>query len=118
MIRSIFFPVLAGEISETGLAAACDLAREHDAHVVAVICISAVTPVPAAWSYYPVAVYETLSEAAKATSSKLYAELGEKLSKAGVSYETRISDTLWMTTSEIAAVHARYCDITALTHSG
>lgn len=112
MIKSIFFPVLAGEISESGLTAACHLAREHDAHVVAVICISAVTPVAAAWSYYPLAIYETLSEAAKTTSSKLYRELGDRLSKAGVSYETHVSDTLWMTTSEIAAVHARYCDIT------
>lgn len=112
MISSIFFPVLTGEISETGLAAACDLAREHDAHLVAVICISAVTPVPAAWSYYPMAVYKTLSEAAKVTSSKLYSELGDRLSKAAVSYETHVSDTIWMTTSEIAAFHARYCDIT------
>ncbi len=112
MIRSIFFPVLVGQISETGLVAACDLAREHDAHVVAVICISAVTPVAAAWTYYPMAVYETLSEAAKTTSSKLHVELGERLSRAGVSYETHVSDTIWMTTSEIAAVHARYCDIT------
>lgn len=112
MIRSIFFPVLAGEISETGLTAACDLAREHDAHVVAVICISVVTPAPAAWSYYPLAVYETLSEAAKTMRSKLHGELDDRLSKAGVSYETHVSDTIWMTTSEIAAVHARYCDIT------
>lgn len=112
MIKSIFFPVLTGDLSQSGLAATCELARRHDAHVVAVICISAVTPVAAAWSAYPMAVFTTLTEAAKATSSKVYAELGEQLTTAGVSHEVHVSDTLWMTTSEIAAVHARYNDIT------
>ncbi len=112
MIRSIFFPVLADAISDTGLAAACDLAREHDAHVVAVICISAVAPIAAAWTYYPMAVYETLSDATRAAGSKMTLELTDRLAKAGVSHEIHTSDTIWMTTSEIAAVHARYSDIT------
>ena len=112
MIKSIYFPVLAGEIADAGLAAACELAREHDAHLVVVVCISAVTPIAAAWSTYPMAVYDTLAEAAQASSSRLLAVIRERLSKAGVSYEAHVSDTVWMTTSEIAAVHARYCDIT------
>lgn len=112
MIKSIFFPVLAGEVAETGLDVACALAREHDAHVVAVVCISAVTPIVAAWSTYPMAVYETLAEAAQASGSKMLAGIRDTLSRAGVSYEAHVSDTVWMTVSEIAAVHARYCDIT------
>src|SRR6188508_2956384 len=112
MIRSIFFPVLAGEIAEAGLNAACELAREHDAHLVVVVCISAVTPIAAAWSTYPMAVYDTLAGAAKESGSKLLAGIHDTLSKAGVSYEAHVSDTVWLTTSEIAAVQARYCDIT------
>lgn len=112
MIKTIYFPVLAGEIAEAGLTAACTLAREHDAHVVVVVCISAVTPIVAAWSTYPMAVYETLAEAAQASGSKLLEGIRERMSKADVSYEAHVSDTIWMTTSEIAAVHARYCDIT------
>ena len=69
MIRSILFPVLAGACSDDALATACDLARDHDAHLVAVNCISAVVPVTA-WDTYPLAVYETLSEAAAAAGSK------------------------------------------------
>ena len=60
MIRSILFPVLAGACSDDALATACDLARDHDAHLVAVNCISAVVPIAASWSTYPLAVYETL----------------------------------------------------------
>jgi len=112
MIKSIYFPVLAGEVADAGLAVACDLAREHDAHLVVVVCISAVTPIVAAWSTYPMAVYDTLAEAAQVSSSRLLAAIRERLSKAGVSFEAHVSDTVWMTTSEIAAVHARYCDIT------
>lgn len=112
MIKSIYFPVLAGEIAESGLDAACELAREHDAHIVVVACISAVTPIVAAWSTYPMAVYETLAEAAQASGSKLLAGIHDRLTKEGVSYEAHVSDTVWLTTSEIAAVHARYCDIT------
>ena len=112
MIRSIFFPVLAGEIAEAGLNAACELAREHDAHLVVVVCISAVTPIAAAWSTYPMAVYDTLAGAAQASGSKLLAGIHDTLSRAGVSYEAHVSDTVWLTTSEIAAVQARYCDIT------
>ena len=58
------------------------------------------------------AVYDTLAEAAQVSSSRLLAAIRERLSKAGVSFEAHVSDTVWMTTSEIAAVHARYCDIT------
>lgn len=112
MIKTIYFPVLAGEISESGLAAACALAREHDAHIVVVVCISAVTPIVAAWSTYPMAVYESMAEAAQASGSQLLAGIRERLTKADVSFEAHVSDTVWMTTSEIAAVHARYCDIT------
>lgn len=112
MIKSIYFPVLAGEIAESGLAAACELAREHDAHLVVVACISAVTPIAAAWSTYPMAAYDTLAEAAQASGSRVLAGIRDRLSKTGVSYEAHVNDTIWMTTSEIAAVHARYCDIT------
>jgi nucleotide-binding universal stress UspA family protein len=110
MIRSILFPVLAGVCGDDALATACDLARDHDAHLVAVNCISAVVPV-AAWDTYPFAVYETLSEAAAAAGSKLVLELTAKLEKAGISHEIHTADTIWMTPSEMAAVHARYCDI-------
>ena len=111
MIRSILFPVLAGVCSDDALATACDLARDHDAHLVAVNCISAVVPIAASWSTYPLAVYETLSEAAAAAGSKLVLELTAKLEKAGISHEIHTADTIWMTPSEMAAVHARYCDI-------
>ncbi len=110
MIRSILFPVLAGVCSDDALATACDMARDHDAHLVVVNCISAVVPI-AAWDTYPLAVYETLSEAAAAAGSKLVLELTAKLEQAGISHEIHTADTIWMTPSEMAAVHARYCDI-------
>jgi nucleotide-binding universal stress UspA family protein len=110
MIRSILFPVLAGACSDDALATACDMARDHDAHLVVVNCISAVVPI-AAWDTYPLAVYETLSEAAAAAGSKLVLELTAKLEQAGISHEIHTADTIWMTPSEMAAVHARYCDI-------
>jgi nucleotide-binding universal stress UspA family protein len=65
----------------------------------------------AAWDTYPLAVYETLSEAAAAAGSKLVLELTAKLEQAGISHEIHTADTIWMTPSEMAAVHARYCDI-------
>jgi nucleotide-binding universal stress UspA family protein len=110
MIRSILFPVLAGVCSDDALATACDLTRDHDAHLVVVNCISAVVPI-AAWDTYPLAVYETLSEAAAAAGSRLVLELTAKLEQAGISHEIRTADTIWMTPSEMAAMHARYCDI-------
>jgi nucleotide-binding universal stress UspA family protein len=110
MIRSILFPVLAGVCSDDALATACDLARDHDAHLVVVNCISALVPV-AAWGTYPMAVYDTLSEAAAVSGSRLVLELTAKLEQAGVSHEIHTADTVWMTPSEMAAVHARYCDI-------
>ena len=110
MIRSILVPVLAGEASDAALATACELARAHDAHLVVVNCISAVVPV-AAWDTYPVAVFETLSEAAAASGSRLVLELTARLEQAGISHEIHTADTIWMTPSEMASVHARYCDI-------
>jgi nucleotide-binding universal stress UspA family protein len=113
MIRSILFPVLAGVCSNDALATATELARDHEAHLIVVNCISAVVPV-ATWDTYPLAVYETLSEAAAAAGSRLVVELTAKLEKAGISHEIHTADTIWMTPSEMAAVHARYCDIVVL----
>src|SRR5678809_619385 len=98
MIRSILLPALAGSCSEAALATACDLARDHDAHVVAVNCISAVVPVTA-WGTYPLAVCETLSEAAAAAGSKLVLELTAKLEQADVSYEVHTACLLYTSPS-------------------
>ena len=117
MIRSILFPVLAGVASDAALATASDLARDHDAHLVVVNCISAVVPI-AAWDTYPLAVYDTLSEAAAASGSRLVRELTAKLEQAGVSHEIRTADTIWMTPSEMAAVHAAAEDINAAIADG
>lgn len=111
-IKTIFLPVFANAVSDSGLAVACELAHKHDAHLVAVICISALEPLAASFSCPPMTPYQGLIDAAKRAGSKTSTQLSTELAKAGVSHEVHVADTLWLTVSEMAAVHARYSDLT------
>ncbi len=56
--------------------------------------------------------YDTLVDAARLAGEKTSLQLGAELEKTGVSHEVHVADTIWLTVSEMAAVHARYSDMT------
>lgn len=114
MFKDILVPLLAGDVHTAAVATACALAGPSAAHVAALVGVSVVTPSATAWAYYPAGVYETLNEVAQATTAALAQKAEERLSRETVSYEVRRSDSFWMTSAELAAMHARYADLVVL----
>lgn len=112
MIKSVFFPILASRISAGGLEVACQVAREHDAHVVAAVCVNVVNPLAGSWAYYPMAIYADIDHETKAVSGRLKEEAAALLAESGVSHEVHVSEAMWLTAGEAAAIHARYHDLT------
>lgn len=114
MLKDILVPVLLGDFHEAALASACAIANRHQGHVAALVGVSMITPIATAWAYYPAGVYETMDEMATATTRALAEAVENRLSRETVSHEIRRSDSLWLTSSELAALHAHYADLVIL----
>lgn len=114
MFKDILVPLLLGENHEAALASACAIATRHQAHLIALVGVSMVTPIATAWAYYPAGVYETIEEVATATGRALAEEVEQRLGRETVSHEIRRADSLWMTSAEQAALNARYADLVVL----
>lgn len=114
MFKDILVPLLLGENHEAALASACAIASRHQGHVVALVGVSMVTPVATAWAYYPEGVYETMEEVATATTRALAEAVEQRLARESATHEVRRSDSLWLTSAELAALHARQADLVVL----
>lgn len=114
MLKDILVPILLGDVHEAALACACAIATRHEAHVAALVGVSMVTPIATAWAYYPAGVYETISEAATATTKAMAEAVENRFVRETVSHEVRRSESLWLTSSELAALHAHYADLVVL----
>lgn len=114
MFKDILVPLLAGGIHEDALAMGCALATRDGAHVVALVGVSVVTPSATAWAYYPAGVHETLNEVAQAATAALAQAAETRFSHEAVAHEIRRSDSFWLTSTELAAMHAHYSDLVVL----
>lgn len=114
MLKDILVPLLLGDIHEAALASACAIATRHQAHVAALVGVSMVTPIATAWAYYPAGVYETMDEVATATTRAMAEAVENRLRRETVSHEIRRSDSLWLTSTELATMHAHYADLVVL----
>lgn len=114
MFKDILVPLLGGGIHEAALAMGCALATRDGAHVVVLVGVSVVTPSATAWAYYPAGVYETLNEVAQAATAALAQATETHFSRETVAHEIRRSDSFWLTSAELAAMHAHYSDLVVL----
>lgn len=111
MYKDLLIPMLAGEIPEAAVSAACAIARRCGAHVDALVGVSAITPNALAWAYNPAGLQETLHETADAAVAALAARAQARLAQEGVNHGVRRCSSIWLTTAELAAACARYCDL-------
>lgn len=114
MFKDILVPLLLGDIHEAALGSACAIAARWEGHVVALVGVSMVTPSATAWAYYPAGVYETMDEVARGTTRALAEAVEQRLTRETVAHEIRGSDSFWLTSAELAALHARYADLVVL----
>lgn len=117
MIKDLLVPVVLGEISEAAVEVACGLAAEFGAHVTGVVGVNIVTPVSTAWSYFPVGVYESVNEAARASAGELRAQLESAFARHGAPGEATVADSSLLPAAELAAMHARHVDLVVLGRS-
>jgi len=111
MFKDLLVPVVLGEVSPEAFDLACALAAEQGGHVTGLVSISVVTPMVEAMNYFPEAVYESLATAAREASERLRSKVDACLAKHEVSSESRVSDSIWLTAPEVAALHAHYADL-------
>ena len=111
MPKSIFFPVTDAELATTALETACELARRHDAQLVAGVCVNAISPQEVPSSYFPFQVADHFGPAAREHEEKLRRQLEDLLADAGVDYRVHVASSFLMNPAELATVHARYCDL-------
>lgn len=114
MYKDLLIPMLAGEVPEAAVGAACAIARHCGAHVDALVGVSAITPNALAWGYSPAAVQETLQETADAAVAALAARALARLAQEDVRHGVRRCSSIWLTTAELAAACARYSDLVIL----
>ncbi|QSX77772.1 universal stress protein [Agrilutibacter solisilvae] len=114
MFKDLLIPMLAGEIPEAAVNTACAIARQHGAHVDALVGVSVITPNALAWAYDPAGVRETLRETADAAVAALAASAQARLAREGVNHGVRRCGSIWLTTAEFAAACARSCDLVVL----
>jgi nucleotide-binding universal stress UspA family protein len=118
MYKDFLVPVLGNDIPATAIDVACDLAGSMQARVAALVGASLVLPNAAVWAYYPEGFRETMKDAAEATVAAAADAVKRRLEHAaavrGVENEVRRCTTLWLTTAEMAAMCARYTDLTVL----
>lgn len=114
MFKDILVPLVLGKIDEAAVRAACALAAAEEGHVIALVAVSLAMPIAAAWSYYPVGVYENMDQAAKATTNELAHAIEQRLARETVAHEVRQSSSFWLTLAEVSALHARHADLAVL----
>lgn len=119
MFKDILVPVLGNEIPEAAIVVACGIAGATRAHVEALVGASLVLPNAAVWAYYPEGFHATMKEAAETTVAAAADAVAHRLEDAAVrsgvaTTEVRRCTSIWLTTAEMAAMSARYADLSVL----
>jgi nucleotide-binding universal stress UspA family protein len=114
MIREIFVPLLNAGGDSAALDAAAVLAKQQQARVSVLVTLEHPLPIVTEFGYVPVEVGQRQLEAARAQAEALAASARERLDKAEVAGEVRITDVMLLWSEETAALQARHADITIL----
>jgi nucleotide-binding universal stress UspA family protein len=114
MIKDLLVPVVLGEPSSEAIASACALAARFGGRVTALVAVSMQTPPSMAWNYFPEGVYETLNEEANSAAEAVAVKVRALLARYPVESETRVANGIWIAAPVVAALHARYFDMTVL----
>lgn len=114
MFKDLLVPVVLGEVSQEAFDVASALAAPENGRVIGMVAISVITPAVGTLSYYPEAVFDTLREVAAAASDRLRAQVDACLSRNDVAAESYVVDSIWLTSSEAAVLHAHYADLVVL----
>ena len=114
MFKDLLVPVVLGEVSREAFEVACALAAQDGGRVTGLVALSAVTPVVGSMNYFPEAVYDSLREAVVGASGRLREQVDACLARSDVASESHVAESIWLTSSESAVLHAHYADLVVL----
>jgi nucleotide-binding universal stress UspA family protein len=114
MIREIFVPLLNSGGDGVALDAAMVLAKEHDAHVCALVTLEHPMPLVSEFGYVPLEVSQRQLDAERADAEAQATRARAQLAREAVSSEVRLTETMLLWSEETTALQARHADISVL----
>ena len=114
MIKDLVIPITNTAGDANALAAAIVLAARENAHLAVLEIANLPLPAPGSWGLIPEAmgdIYTKLRAQAESNATVLR----ERLSRESISSEVRVTEAFLAEPPEIAALHARYSDLTVMT---
>jgi len=114
MFKDLLVPVVLGEVSRDAFDVACAIAAHDGGRVTGLVALSVVTPVVGAMNYFPEAVYDSLRDAVLEASERLREQVDACLARSDVAWESRVAESIWLTSPESAVLHAHYADLVVL----
>lgn len=114
MIKDLVIPITNTTGDANALAAAIVLAARENAHLEVLEIANLPLPAPGPWGLIPEPmgdIYTTLRAQAESNA----AAWRRRLSRESISSEVRVSEALLVAAPQIAALHARYCDLAVMT---
>jgi nucleotide-binding universal stress UspA family protein len=117
MYKDILMPIVEGEICDAAVTVASTIAAAGQGYLSVLVGVSMITPNIGAWAYYPEGYYASLKEIADATISTIAEAAEKRLTRASVPYEIRRCSSVWLTSTEMVVVAARYADLVVMGRS-
>ncbi|WFC41549.1 universal stress protein [Pseudoxanthomonas sp. SE1] len=114
MIKDIFLPMTATPGDDDALTHAIAMASRFQAHLTVLEPVSLPQPTIDPWGLTPepsmLAIYDELRE----TGNRNAAKLRTRLEKEGISWEVRLEESMLQEPSHLAALQARYADLSVV----
>lgn len=112
MYKDILIPLANAAVDDLTLLLGIALAREHDAHLTALVSVALSIPIGFEMTTFPPDVYDRLHEVERARGEELAQRARERLRKEDISWEVRSVESPMLPTFDVAVMHARHADLT------
>jgi nucleotide-binding universal stress UspA family protein len=117
MYKDILIPLVDSPADEAALSFGIDLASAQGAHLTALVTVALLVPFGFEMSAIPADLYSQLHEVERARGRELAQKTRDRLRSSSISWEVRTVESLMVPSSSVAALHARYADVTIVTGS-
>ena len=112
MYKDILVPLANTAADDLTLAFGIELAREHDAHLSALVTVALSIPFGFEMTSFPAEIYNQLHEMERARGEALAQRMRERLRPMDISWEVRCVESPMLPTFDVAVMHARHADLT------
>ena len=112
--KDILIPLTGDATDDAALAFAAEIAREHEAHLAVLITVALIMPISFEMAWVPSDLYSEVHDVERKLGEQRAEKARGWLRSIPISWEVRIAETFAMPSSGLAALHARYADVTVI----